>query len=51
MLETLITASLLSLIMTVMYKVMLGWMVHELNGSRPAIHPSPLFVKDGKNQG
>lgn len=48
MLETLVTATLLSFVMTVMYKFMLLWMAHELGGARPAVNPSSLVFKNGK---
>ncbi len=48
MLETLITATLLSFVMTVMYKFMLLWMVHELGGTRPSTNPSSLVIKNSK---
>lgn len=48
MLATLITATLLSFVMTAMYKFMLVWMVHELGGARPSANPSSLVFKHSK---
>lgn len=48
MFATLITATLLSFVMTVMYKFMLVWMIHELGGARPSANASSLVVKNGK---
>lgn len=51
MLETVITATLLSFVMTVMHKFMLVWMAHELAGTRPSTNPSSLVLKHGKKHG
>jgi hypothetical protein len=47
MLETLITATLLSFVMTVMYKFMSVWMVHELGNFRPS-NSTSLMVRNSK---
>ncbi len=48
MLETVITATLLSCVMTVMYKFMLAWMVHELGDVRPSDDSASLVLKNSK---